>query len=302
MPAVYICLDGGAVTRSSVPISDVFGVEANDPEIFFSFESQFLPFQKYIVGSIPRTDLVVCRGSAPLVPLEIKLTALPDNTTCECEEKNYGSELVVRPDSIAYLASSIAESVATLALPDIGLQTSEYANARNIIPKLEQIINSLADVAEQVGDDQKPFLIQPVWKTLGKSPQLATHCLDVFVWSNAAMAKFITEIADSDWRAANINRPTRAAVWLYKMLLDIQIRGRFNHEQIVDQITYNTKNDKAFATPGATTNKYMTCGRLECPCITKEEIKSIILGGGQRLLSPERRFDAIICNSPDLFE
>ena len=31
------------------------------------------------------------------------------------------------------------------------------------------------------------------------------------------------------------------------------------------------------------------------------EIKNIILGGGQNLLSPERRFDAIIVNSPDLF-
>ena len=32
-----------------------------------------------------------------------------------------------------------------------------------------------------------------------------------------------------------------------------------------------------------------------------QKIKNIILGGGQNLLSPERRFDAIIVNSPDLF-
>jgi hypothetical protein len=41
---------------------------------------------------------------------------------------------------------------------------------------------------------------------------------------------------------------------------------------------------------------------LHNPRITKEEIKNIILGGGQNLLSPERRFDAIIYNSPELFE
>ena len=29
--------------------------------------------------------------------------------------------------------------------------------------------------------------------------------------------------------------------------------------------------------------------------------EKIILGGGQNLLSPERRFDAIIFNSPELF-
>ena len=45
----------------------------------------------------------------------------------------------------------------------------------------------------------------------------------------------------------------------------------------------------------------MSCTRLIKPLIKKEEIKNIILGGGQNLLSPERRFDAIIFNSPELF-
>jgi len=40
---------------------------------------------------------------------------------------------------------------------------------------------------------------------------------------------------------------------------------------------------------------------LSKPRIMKDEIKHIILGGGQNLLSPERRFDAIIFNSPGLF-
>lgn len=42
--------------------------------------------------------------------------------------------------------------------------------------------------------------------------------------------------------------------------------------------------------------------RLNTPIITKSEIKNIILGGGQHMLSPERRFDAIIFNSPELFK
>jgi hypothetical protein len=49
------------------------------------------------------------------------------------------------------------------------------------------------------------------------------------------------------------------------------------------------------------TNKYMTCERLIKPAIKKSEIKEIILGGGQNLLSPERRFDAILFNSQGLF-
>ena len=47
---------------------------------------------------------------------------------------------------------------------------------------------------------------------------------------------------------------------------------------------------------------YMKSEILKQPRIKKSEIKEIILGGGQNLLSPERRFDAIVYNSPDLFD
>ena len=137
---------------------------------------------------------------------------------------------------------------------------------------------------------------------MGKSPELAENCLDVFVWSNAAFAYFITEIANNDSDQTSINRPTRTVIWLYKMLLDIKGTGKFNHEAIIDTLSYNTKNDKAFASAGNVTNKFMKCPRLTTPVIKKNEIKNIILGGGQNLLSPERRFDAIIYNTPGLFE
>ena len=60
-------------------------------------------------------------------------------------------------------------------------------------------------------------------------------------------------------------------------------------------------NDKAFASSGKITNRYMNSPRLLSPIIGKSEIKNIILGGGENMLSPERRFDAIIFNSPELF-
>ena len=85
------------------------------------------------------------------------------------------------------------------------------------------------------------------------------------------------------------------------MLLDFHTLGYFDHEKIIDELSYNTKNDKAFASSGNITNKYMQCANLENPRIHKNDIKNIILGGGQNLLSPERRFDAIIYNSPELF-
>ena len=85
------------------------------------------------------------------------------------------------------------------------------------------------------------------------------------------------------------------------MLSDIKDDKKFNHKRIIDTLSYNTKNDKAFASSGKVTNKYMTCQRLIKPALNESEIKHIILGGGQNLLSPERRFDAILFNSPDLF-
>ncbi len=86
------------------------------------------------------------------------------------------------------------------------------------------------------------------------------------------------------------------------MLHDFSINGAFNHERIIDTLSYNTKNDKAFSVSGRITHSYMMSEELRQPRIQKNEIRNIIVGGGQNLLSPERRFDAIVYNSPNLFD
>ena len=98
-----------------------------------------------------------------------------------------------------------------------------------------------------------------------------------------------------------INRQVRTAVWLFKMLYDYSQNGNFNHRNIIDGLSYDTKNDKAFANSGIVTHPFMCCDRLTNPIIKKNEIKKIILDDGQTLLSPERRFDAILYYSSDLF-
>lgn len=45
----------------------------------------------------------------------------------------------------------------------------------------------------------------------------------------------------------------------------------------------------------------MACAELKHPRIKKNEIKNIVLGGGQNFLSPERRFDAALLSNPELF-
>jgi len=302
--ANYLSIEGGVLKPTTIAIKDVFGIEADDSDLYFAFESQHTPFQRYVIGSLPRTDLVTQKESTGecLQGLEIKLTALPDNSTFHLKENEYGSELVVRPDTIVYLACSLASSFQSDLIELIpNIQIEDWADASLVLPHIKTIIETIKNISLHIEDTQNSFLLQPIWKTKGKSPQLAEQCLDIFVWSNAGFSNFISQIADSNPKATKITRQTRTAIWLFKMLQDIAIKGQFDHEAIIDTLSYNTKNDKAFASSGKITNRYMLSPRLEKPVISKAEIKNIILGGGQNMLSPERRFDAIIFNSPELF-
>ena len=303
--ACYLRIEKKEFSVGEISIEDVFGISPADQDIFFAFEASHSPFQKYVIGTLPRTDLVIQRKSNGecLAGLEIKLTALPDNTTCDLPDSSYGSEIVVRPDTIVYLACSIVKSLGNkinkIVYSDFSIV--DWANAHEVLPNVTSIVKAIKKLSIVLEKNQTPFLLQPIWKTKGKSPELADNCLDVFVWSDAGFSYFISEIVDGSEEVTKINRQTRTAIWLYKMLLDYKNHGKFDHQNIIDLLSYNAKNDKAFASSGNVTNKFMTCSRLNKPEIPKAEIKDIILGGGHKLLSPERRFDAIISNTPGLF-
>jgi len=304
--ANYISIANQKFDINLIDIASVFGIKPSEINTYFAFEAQHTPFQKYVIGSLPRTDLVIqdsLTGQC-LRGLEVKLTALPDNTTCNLSDDKFGSEIVVRPDTIVYLAASIVSTNIELVKHHIersNVVVDNWSDAREVITSIQKIISCISDISIAIEKNQSPFLLHPIWKTIGKSPKLAENCLDVFVWSDAAFAWFISQISKNDHTATQITRQTRTSIWLYKMLLDICIHGRCDYKDIIDKLSYNTKNDKAFASAGNVTNPYMSCENLTSPRIKKDEIKNIILGGGQNLLSPERRFDAIIFNSPELF-
>ena len=128
------------------------------------------------------------------------------------------------------------------------------------------------------------------------------NCLDLFAWSNIGLCRFIHDISQSVLKNGKMTRQYRTAVWLFKMIYDFFNLGASEYELIIDKLSYNLKNDKAFSSTGAINNMFMSCDNLIKPRVKKQEIKNIILNGGQNFLSPERRFDAIICNSPDIFE
>ena len=128
------------------------------------------------------------------------------------------------------------------------------------------------------------------------------NCLDIFMWSNLAFTRLFIDAAKSELNSDKITRHKRCVVWLAKMLYDFANTSKINHTATIDEISLNTKNDKAFALSGSKTHQYMKSPELTKPRIKQEEINNIILGVGEKLLSPDRRFDAIILNTPNLFD
>ncbi len=307
---IYIKLNENLETyHDSISTEFLYGLSPLWEELFYSFESQFLPYQKFLIGSIPRVDLVTqsLPNGEVLQDLEIKLTAL-DNSTYHLSEEFYGCEIVVRPDTIVYLACSLfsffenrreeLNSIVTENFEEI----NDWSEAIYVIPFLGKMIESINEISLKMLEFQTPLVMQPIWKTQGKTPKLAENCLDVFIWSNLAFIRLFAKIAAREIRENKITRQLRTLIWLFKMLYDFSREGQVNHARIIDSLSYNTRNDKAFALSGRVTHQFMKGETLTNPRITKGEIKNIILGGGQNLLSPERRFDAIIFNSADLFD
>ena len=309
MDAVYITADASmkkTIGRKS--IDDIFNIDPLGSNTYFAFETSYTPFQKYVVGSIPRNDITIIDLASDkcVSSYEIKLTALPDNTTCMLSDDKYGSEIVVRPDTIIYLACSFIDlfkgdkDAIKYIVGETSGKIKDWTQSKYVLPYIYEICTAIRKIVEYNNKFQSPIILNPVWKTKGKSPQLSDDCLDFFVWSNFGMLNLFMPSFNSE--VNTISRHTRSIVWLFKMLSDFSENGRFDGSKIIDELSYNTKNDKAFATAGIKTNSIMSCNELTKPRISKEEIKEIILGGGQNLLSPERRFDAIIYNSPDLFK
>lgn len=291
---------------SYIGIDELYGADPLDTDIYFSFETQYTPYQKYIIGSIPRDDLVIISKDQCVSSIEIKLVALPDNPTCDLPEDQYGSEIVVRPDTIIYLACTFIQSFGDdqeaikKIISDTGKNIQDWTQAANVLPYIDEIYWTIRKMVNEKYEYQVPIIMEPVWKTEGKSPRLAENCLDIFVWSNFGILNLFMPPEGEEIRS--ITRHTRTMIWLFKMLQQYGEEGRFDGSKIIDELSYNLKNDKAFASNGSRTHPIMTCPELTKPRIMKKEIKKIILGGGQNLLSPERRFDAILYNSPDLFK
>lgn len=310
---VYLTLgEDNKIKKGYISGKELFHMDPLSDNLYYSFESGFSPFQPFSIGKPPFVDLMLMNyeTSEILAGYEVKLTTLPDETTCMLSEEKYGSELVIRMPSIHFLASSLAamyrgetEKLKKYFGKNGFGNVASYMEAAQVNPRLGDIWDRMSALITDNIPKQKPAIIQPVWKTKGKSSVLAEDCLDVFVWSDLAFTRlFMSEAksSPSDPTVA-VNRPTRALIQLFFMLNEVSVKGTFQPDDIFQKLTYTMKNDKAFSVSGRKTNALMFCDELVHPRISKHELKNIILGGGHKMLSPERRFDAALVNSTDIF-
>lgn len=307
---IYLCTDkSNNIIHKYIPATELLGIDPLSENAYYNFEAGYAAYEQFYQGDREKIDLVMVERNTgnSLCGLEIKLTALPDNTTRDLNEDKYSCEIVVRPPTICFLACSICNYYNSTkgrnklknilsSVPQI----NHWEEIDDVAPHYEKIKSAILCVSSDMQRHQTPLIIQPIWKTIGGKMRLADDCLDVFVWSNIATIQICCD--DNKNNNNNISRFQRTIIWIYKMLFDYSIYGQFDYVRIIKNHSYGNANDKAFALSGMRSHKFLTCPELTHPRINKKEIQNIILGGGQNMLSPERRFDAVIVNSPDLFD
>jgi hypothetical protein len=298
---VYVHTSNGVIIASDEKISfdDVFNSKAPNNLLHFDFESKFPGFCGYSYDALESIDLVVRDGKEGGRPLEVKLTVLPDQTTFSREEEFWGCELVVRPVSVIYAALTIYHSLidrkeeALKLLKVTAMGVSDWTNTSEILAHRTQILGSLESFLDAFSDSQVPLILQPIWKTQGKLPELADQAFDIFVWSNMALCRLFLNQAKSNSETVKVSRHLRASARLLRCLYDLFSVGQIRRSEIV-RMALGNQTDKEFSASGAVTNPYMKHPRLTVPRIHKTVLSKIILNGGERKLSPERRFDATI--------
>lgn len=113
---VYICLDKKQnIVHKYIDGETLFGIDPLSDDLYYGFESNYFPFNRYYTGKSERIDLVLSNlnTNEALRGFEVKLTALPDNTTKDLEENRYSCEIVVRPPTVCFVACSICKHYST---------------------------------------------------------------------------------------------------------------------------------------------------------------------------------------------
>lgn len=306
---VYLTLDSDlSVRKEYISVRNLFQIpeEMDYNDIFFEFEGAYAPHDQ-LDENLLRSDLVIrdFHGKDYYSHHEVKLTVLPDTSTFNKDESSYGCEIVIRTVSIVHLAINIMEvykndiTFLKQQLHDVIRKITNWSDEKLLVPLVPDLIYTLNSILRSKIHNQTPLIINPIWKTKGKSSALAENCLDIFVWSDFALTRLFIDSININKK--NIDRYSRALIWIVYLLHEYTLHGKIRSNNIY-QMPFNNQTDKAFAVNGNKTNRYMRCPELLNPRVRKEELSNIILNEGELMLSPERRFDAAIFYSTDVFQ
>jgi len=300
--AIYLKLNEDLkVEPVELSFDDVFNTKKSNQDLYFSFESKYEPYQNYSYGDIGGIDLVIKETNGTFLrPLEVKLTVIPDSSTAKDAEKDWGSEIVFRPATTKYCALGIIDSCKE-KLPWIRKifepvchDMQDWGNKYEILKKLPKLLDAVDELERGILDLQKPFLLQPIWKTEGKSPYLAANALDIFVWSDLSLSRLFLDAARQNVNSEAVNRQMRSSARMARFFHHVSTSEKVPLIKIYTEMAFGRQTDKEFAVNGRVTKRYMNSSRKIVPAIKREDLTNIILNGGEKKLSPERRFDQTV--------
>lgn len=293
------------IQHETKPLPNIIGTAPE--EAFWGFEEGFDGYNRYATGQVNKSDIVVKNRftGEETSAFEVKLTVVPTSNTANKERDEQSCELVVRPPSIEQLCFSIAAGYGPDRRHDIGdiiakhlryPMDYEWSNERYMLDKLQLVVDAAEDIAISNIDNQRPFLLDAIWRTIGKSPALDEEAFDVFFWSDLAFMQFFTrssrsQIANHDDR---IGRPARSAIWLIKALWDYSTQGKVTFERAHSAITFGGQTDKAGAFTGAVSLELVKCPNFVHPRISRDRYLEVVKPEGIKYLSPERRLDGVL--------
>lgn len=303
------------IYHSKITVNAAFGFPDNlKPEdLFFDFESVASLDERMNgrgSGNSTRSDIVVkSLNSNKDCGMEIKLTAVPDNSTFQLKKSEQSSEIVIRPVSILHLSNVLAEDfeeqdggiekLSKILSPIMKKFNSddEWLKIDEIEDNIDLFVEAFDTIYSETLQQQRPVLMQCVWRTKGKSFMLNNNAFDTFFWSSHAFALLFRKsikqnnVIQIRKKVRSLERKTRSLVWVIRMLCSFLTSKRIAGEDLIHELSYGNQTDKAFAASGKKTHPFLNSSELNNPRINKNELNKIILGDGIEYLSPERRLD-----------
>ena len=298
IPAVYVHLDKNLhVVAGVIPIQEVFNCKGKEPQdLYFSFETVYQPYQEYCFDFIDGIDLVVKDTQGHyLQPLEVKLTVLPTDNTSHKPEEEWGCELVIRSATTSYCALGMFDGVKDQSkhvreiFEKACSRIQMWDNDFEMTHKTPELYAAINFFQQEYYTQQKPLLMQTIWKTKGKSPELAEQAFDIIVWSDYAFSRLFVDSSAEPTKT--MSRPQRATARLARCLWELSKSGKIRVEDIYRQMAFGNQTDKEFAVNGVRWKRYVKSDRTLTPILPKEVVNELIEPGYIRKLSPERRFD-----------